>query len=180
MTHTLTCLDGTLVRQDDGSWRWSDGQPEPRIRDLSPDEWNFRCRTYGGGQCFVEVLRGVAQESELLAWVIAGARAGKYGSGKSGDHTGPLVIDERGARRMHIQPGEDPLHGNEPLPESCGPIPAVILVPIAEWDAWVKANPAGASWDVADETSILDRAYALGWRPSESYKARDTGKVYQS
>lgn len=103
MTHTLTCLSGTLIRQSDGSWRWSDGQPESRIRDLSPDEWNFRCRTYGNGQCFVEVLRRVAQQSEALAWVIAGARAGKYGSGLSGDHA-----------------------------ESRDPIPSVILVPIAD------------------------------------------------
>jgi hypothetical protein len=169
-----------LVRQEDGSWCWSDGQPEPRVRDLSPDEWNFRCRS-GNGQCYVEVLRGVAQESEALAWVIAGARAGKYRSGKSGDHTGPVIIDDNGvARRMHIQPGENPLLGHEPLPESPGPIPAVILVPVAEWDEWVRTHPAGAEWDVAHETSILDRAYALGWRPAHRYVARDTGRVFEA
>jgi hypothetical protein len=173
----ITCLNGTLIRQTDGSWKWSNGNPEPRIRDLSPDEWNFRCCTRGG-KTFVEVLRGVAQESEILGWVIGGAKSGKYESGKSGDHTGPLTIDDYGVHRMHIQNGEDPLLGNEPLPESRGPIPSVILVPVEDWDAWVKANPAGASWDLANETEILDLAYSLGWRPSESYKSRDTGKLY--
>jgi len=53
----------------------------------------------------------------------------------------------------------------------------VILVPIADWDAWVRAHPAGAAWDVADETAILSRAYALGWRPTARYVARD-GTVF--
>jgi hypothetical protein len=67
--------------------------------------------------------------------------------------------------------------GYEPLPESRGPIPAVILVPIADWDSWVAAHPAGAAWDAADEPAILDRAYALGWRPAEAYRSR-SGRVY--
>lgn len=175
----VACFNGTLVRQSRNQWQWSDGTPEPRVTDLSPDEWNFRCRSFGRGGTLVEVLKGVAIESESLAWVITGYRSGKYQGGTSGDHTGPLMIDDEGIRRMHIQPGEDPLHGNEPLPESRGPIPAVILVPVTEWDAWVRDNPAGASWDVKNETVILDKASSLGWRPSQLYTARDTGKVYQ-
>jgi hypothetical protein len=168
-TRPITCLDGTLIRESGGTWRWADGQPEPRVRDLSPSEWNFRCRTYGSGNGYVEIPRGVAQESEALAWVIAGARAGRYRSGGSGDHTGPLTLDgESGAaRRWHVQPDEDPLCGDEPLPESRGPVPAVILVPTVEWDAWVRANPVGAAWDRVDEPAILERATALGWRAAE-------------
>lgn len=175
----MSVFCGALLRADDGSWHWSDGVDEPAVRDLSPDEWNFRCRTEGGGT-YVEVIRGAAMESHALAWVVAGARAGRYRSGRSGDHTGPRVWDGDQLRPMHVQPDEDPLHGNEPLPESPGPIPSVILVPIAEWDAWAIANPAGATWYVADETRILDRAWSLGWRPREPYTARDTGRVYAS
>lgn len=169
-----TVLDGTLQRQADG-WVWRDGTPEPRVGDLSPDQWNFRCRTYGAGQTYVEVLRGVAQESDALAWVIEGARAGKYGGGVSGDHTGPMTS---AGERMHIPPGTDPLLGHEPM-TAPGPIPAVILVPIDEWDAWVRAHPAGAAWDVEHETAILERAHALGWRPAQPYTARDTGRVFR-
>lgn len=175
----FACFSGTLIRQSRNQWQWIDGTPESRVTDLSPGEWNFRCRTYGDGVTLVEVMKGAALESEALAWVLTGYRAGKYTGGKCGDHTGPLVIDDAGARRIHIQPGEDPLLGNEPLPESRGPIPAVILVPINEWDAWVHDNPAGATWLTEHETAILDKAFALGWRPREAYTARDTGKVYQ-
>jgi hypothetical protein len=91
MSWRQTCLDGTLVRRADGSWYWSDGTPEPRVTDMNPDEWNFRCRTYDGGTCYVEVLLGVAMESESLAWVVEGAQAGKYRSGCSGDHMGPFL-----------------------------------------------------------------------------------------
>lgn len=175
----MSVFSGTLQRVGPNQWQWSDGTPEPRARDLSPDEWNFRCRT-DGGKTFVEVMKGAAMESRALKWVIDGWRAGKYRAGASGDHTGPWIIDDEGLRKSHIQPGEDPLLGNEPLPESPGPIPQVILVPVEEWDAWVKANPAGASWDTRDEEAILDKAYALGWRPSEPYTSRGpTGKVYQ-
>ena len=64
-----TALAGTLIRQGKDAWRWLDGTPEPRVRDLSHDEWNFRCRTDGDRQTYVEVPRGLAQETTALAWV---------------------------------------------------------------------------------------------------------------
>lgn len=86
----MTVFDGVLRRSDAG-WIWSDGALEPRVRDLIPDVWNFRCRTRGGAT-YVEVLRGVALETPSLEWVVAGARAGRYPRGRSGDHTGPRVL----------------------------------------------------------------------------------------
>lgn len=140
------------------------------MHDLSPDQRNFRCRTDGMGQTSVEVLRGVAQEPDALQWVLSGSRSGRYRTGSSGDHTGPAAIDLDGTvRRSHIAPGEDPLQGNEPMPEQRGPIPAVILVPVAEWDAWVRQHPAGAEWDAQHEAAILEQAHRLGWRPPDGY-----------
>lgn len=161
----LAVLAGTLVRHGRDDWRWSDGTPEPRVEDLSPDEWNLRCRTYGGGETYVEVPRGLAQETASLRWVLAGARDGRYGSGRSGDHTGPLTVDHGGLRRMHVRPGSDPLLGHpaDADDELPGPIPTVVLVSITEWDAWVREHPAGAVWDRIHEPDILARAAALGW-----------------
>lgn len=165
MGESVTVLSGTLIREGSDAWRWRDGLPEPRVRDASPDEWNFRCRTYGSGRTFVEVPAGHAREFEALRWVLDGAREGRYRSGRSGDRTGPVTIREDGTpARMHIPPGTDPLRGHEPV-LAPGPIPSVILVPIEDWDAWVAANPAGAEWDKADEAAILERARELGWTP---------------
>jgi hypothetical protein len=131
---------------------------------LSPDRWNWRCRTHGDGTTYAEVLWGAAMETPALRWIVDRYRAGSYRGATSLDHTGPLMIDGAGkARRMHIEPGTDPLLGNEPLPELPGPIPRVVLVPIADWDRWVADNPAGASWDRTHEPEILDKARALGW-----------------
>lgn len=161
---TITTLGGTLVRHGRDEWRWSDGVTERRVRDLSPSrEWNFRCRTYGGGGTYVEVPRGLATETPTLAWVLERAREGRYQAGLSGDHTGPLVIDDEGLHRAHIAPGEDPLHGHEPMPEQPGPIPQIVLVPVAEWDEWAADHPVGAEWDIEDQDAILARARELGW-----------------
>lgn len=165
---TTTVFDGALERRDDGSWQWRDGAPEPRVQDLTLNQcYDFRCRTYGDGACYVEVPRGQAMEQDDLAWVLDGWRAGRYTLGLDGDRTGPRVFASD--RRAHIAPGQDPLCGHEPMPERPGPIPRVILVPIADWDA---RPPCGASWDTAHEDAILTRAYELGWRPSEPYTSR--------
>jgi hypothetical protein len=128
-------LSGALRRRNDG-WYWSDGQPEPRVRDMSIDRWNFR-RNYFGR---VEVLETVAKKEPALQWV---------------------------------------LNEGYPLIESSDGINAAYYVPVDVWDDWVaKHSPAGVKWFVRDESKILDRAYALGWRPARPYVARDTGKVY--
>jgi len=166
-----TTLAGTLIRRVDGSWHWRDGTPEPRATDLSLGRcYNFRCRTYGDGGTHVEVPRAIAQEQDDLAWVLAGWRNGRYTLGLDGDRVGPLTIRADGSvGRAHIAPGEDPLHGHEPMPEQPGPIPMVILVPIADWDT---RPPCGVSWDCEHEDDILDRAYSLGWRPADPYQSR--------
>jgi hypothetical protein len=73
------------------------------------------------------------------------------------------------------------------MPEQPGPIPRAILVPIAEWDEHWRARPYGVSWLCVHEEAILDRAYALGWRPPKPYTSRTAdaptsparaGKVY--
>src|SRR5882672_8938565 len=50
-----TALGGALQRYSDG-WRWSDGKPEPRARDMLLSEIapNFRCCKLGG-VTYVEV-----------------------------------------------------------------------------------------------------------------------------
>lgn len=159
-------LAGTLQRHDDGSWRWSDDTPEPRVHDLSRNgTYNFRVRSYGGpGQRYIEVLRQQAENEPDLQWVLAAHAVGSYRLDQSGGHMGPLVIDEDGPRRMAIRPGEDPIE-DETVPDRKGiPIPRVILVPMEDWDRWVRtAPPLGAEWDREHEADILSRARALGW-----------------
>jgi len=47
---------------------------------------------------------------------------------------------------------------------------AAILVPVADWEAWAREHPIGARWDRFDEPAVLDRAFALGWRPPTGWK----------
>lgn len=176
----ITTLSGTLIRTGRNAWQWRDGSAEPCLRDLSPDEWNFRCTKFGSGQTCVEVLRGLAQQTDALAWVIAGWSAGKYRSSASGDHTGPRIIalsrdysadgDESAqAGATTIRPGDDPLGGiGAPIR---GPIPEVILVPIPEWDSWCRDNPSGCEWPADQEIRILAKAYALGWQPPAGWRS---------
>lgn len=54
----MTTLNGTLERHTDG-WRWRDGTPEPRVRDLLLGECapNFRC-TRCGDVTYAEIPAG--------------------------------------------------------------------------------------------------------------------------
>jgi len=165
MSHTL---DGTLLRQIDGTWAWSDGTPEPRVRDMhAGDTYNYRCRTYGSGGTYVEVPLAAARREPDLTWVWTGVTAGRYGQSCSGDHTGPLQITEESVSRMRIEPGEDPLLGQEPIDHKRA-IPGVALVPIAEWDAWSRQTIVGVWWDQSHEAEILAIAGRLGWRATKS------------
>ena len=160
-------FSGTLQRHGPNDWRWSDGTLEPRVSDLSASTvYNFRCRTGGDGVTFVEVLLSAAhRERDVLGWVLEGAERGQYRQAKSGDHTGPRIMTDEGMQRMRIEPGEDPLHGNEPIVHKRA-IPAVALVPVDEWDAWAAEHPYGATWDKADEAEVFARARSLGWEES--------------
>ena len=160
--HTTTIFGGTLIRHDKNDWRWSDGTPEPRVTDLSPSaHYNFRCRTYSGAT-YVEVLLSVAHsERDVLGWVLDGVEAGTCTQDVSGDHSGPIRITDDGVERMRIEPGEDPLLGNEPIIHRRA-IPRVALVPIAKWDSWAKAHPYGATWDVDAQDDLLRIARSLG------------------
>ena len=159
----MTIFGGTLIRHGQDDWRWSDGTHEPRVYDLSPSaHFNFRCRSYSGGGTYVEVLLSIAHsERDVLGWVLDGVASGEYRQDLSGDHTGPMHITETGVERMRIEPGEDPLLGNEPIIHRRA-IPRVALVPIAEWDSWAKAHPYGATWDVEVQDDLLRIARSLG------------------
>jgi hypothetical protein len=158
-----TTLNGTLRRVGPNQWQWSDGTAEPRVTDLSSSSvYNFRCRTYANAT-YVEILLSVAhKERDVLGWILDGVAVGKYRQDMSGDHTGPLMLTDDGPTRMRIEPGEDPLRGNEPIVHKRA-IPRVALVPIAEWDAWAAENPYGASWDKGVEADIFAKARSLGW-----------------
>lgn len=160
----ITTLGGTLARRDRNEWQWSDGTPEPRVQDLSPSQhYNFRCCNRGG-KTHVEVLLSAAhREKDVLGWVLDGIATGKYRQNTSGDHTGPLMLTDDGAERIHIDPGEDPLLGNEPIVRKRS-IPRVALVPVEEWDLWAALHPYGASWSKDDEQEIFAKAASLGWR----------------
>ena len=160
-----TVFSGGLTRHGHNDWRWSDGSPEPRVTDLSASQvYNFRCRTYGSGETYIEVLLSAAhKERDVLGWVLDGVAAGSYGQDNSLDHTGPLVIGDQGISRMRVEPGEDPLLGNEPI-VSMRAIPRVALVPASEWDVWAAENPYGATWSQNDEAAIFDKARQLGWK----------------
>lgn len=145
---TASCLGGTLLRHDDGTWHWCDGTPEPRVEDLTISRaYSFRCRTYGGGGTYVEVPIGMAREEDDLSWVLDG----RYGTSYDGDRTG-RAIGPKGMGRIHIDPRTD-----EPLPT---PPPKVYLVPVEDWDA---RPPCGATWLGEHEADILAIARRLGW-----------------
>lgn len=171
----FTCLGGSLSRVAPNQWQWSDGTPEPRVTDLSPSQqYNFRCRTDGGGKTYVEVMLSVAhRERDVLGWVIAGAETGLYPQNFSGDHTGPRVLNIAD----HYADGDVPgistpdaaleISRQSVLPDGTPTkraIPRVALVSIAEWDAWARDNPYGATWPKACEPEIFAKARSLGWK----------------
>jgi hypothetical protein len=156
-----TALGGTLCRIGPDDWHWSDGTPEPRVFDLSPSvRYNFCVRD----GAFVEVFLSTAHsERALLGWVLEGVESGEYPQAESTDHTGPLMMTDEGPTRMRVEPGEDPLLGNEPIIHKRA-IPRVALVPIAVWDQWAAEHPHGATWSKDDARHIFAKARQLGWK----------------
>ena len=158
-------LGGTLIATGANTWEWIDGTPEPRVTDLSPSQhYNFRCLAVGSGETYVEVLLSAAhKERDMLGWVLTGVESGIYLQTPSGDHLGPRVVTDTGMERMRIEPGEDPLHGNEPIIHKRS-VPRVALVPISDWDTWSADHPYGATWDSQHQDDIFAKARTLGWR----------------
>ncbi len=76
MAETFSALGGLLVRGDDG-WRWRDGSPEPRVRDLTAAEaFQFpRVRSVdprtGVAAGYVAIPRtALAEDADLLGAVV--------------------------------------------------------------------------------------------------------------
>lgn len=134
-------LGGALLRDERG-WHWSDGAREPRVRDL-PVAAVHNYRIQGG---HVQVPMGRAREEAELGWVREGLADGRYHRGQDVD---------AGLRRHELAGSEDHrVSGRD-----------AVYVPIEDWDRWARNVVLGATWDLADETAILDRARALGWTP---------------
>lgn len=146
---TATAFGGHLQRNIIGQWAWSDGTPEPRVRDLRhQDCFNFRCRT-DGEQVYVEVPK--KQATGDLEWV----RAGGYDVEHSGDHEGMRVLHEDGrTTRGYMDPESGETTGARVIPQ-------VYLVPSEIWDKWAY-QCIGAQWMKSDEPAIFEKARSLG------------------
>lgn len=144
MTITLpaiTELDGTLRRGTKG-WYWSDGLFEPRVRDLRLEELAppWRC-VRRGTYAWVEIptdWRFQVRDEELERAVTELVR--DYATiGSIRDQGAASAVGERGQLRSGYR------------------------VPIKAWQL-IMQQPVGATWNVADDAAIRDRARRLGWR----------------
>lgn len=146
MTVISTVLDGTLQRHAD-SWRWRDGAPEPRVRDMlvADNAPNFR------------VSRGMVE-------IPRDWRSSRYWPTGQGRHrVDPQAAEEITRLIQDIgQPGA--VYADAPDQATH----QGYLIPVAQWDAAMR-EPCGVWWDAQDEAAILDRAYALGWSPPPGY-----------
>lgn len=130
----MRALSGALVRLDSGAWQWSDGTPEPRVRDMTIGSLapSFRCRTYGDGSCYVELpsnWRRLVSDNDASAAIAS------------------LVRDAKSARIFAEPSRPDGVAGSR----------AGYLLPIAAWDA-AMAAVVGCWWDKDQESDILARA----------------------
>lgn len=141
-----TVFAGALLRYKDG-WRWRDGHPEPRVRDMLLRDVApaFRFARYGTRIC-VEIP---------AAW-----RDARYWPENRVDPRAAAIIEAllRGhGERMAISgDGLEALLGKQPQKIDGW------IVALARWEATMSAL-CGASWDKRDEGAILARACALGW-----------------
>lgn len=140
-----TALGGTLLRWAKDTWAWSDHTPAPHVKDMTLSwYYNFRCRTDGTGQTWVEVPVEQAKNDADLQWCIGRG----YMVRQSGDDAGERRLHESG-RMTRLTARE----GGKAIRD-------VYLVPAEEWDA---RPPCGAKWDAADEAAILAKATSLGY-----------------
>lgn len=136
-----TALGATLIRWAGNTWAWSDNSPAPEVKDVKPS-WYYNFRVQGG---YVEVPAKSAKTEVELAWVLSG----EYQTGLSGDHYGSRVRHQDGRETRQSETGKA--------------IPAVYLVPVADWDQWDAETSIGARWEKADEAAIFAKAKSLGW-----------------
>lgn len=140
-------LGGTIERYSDG-WKWRDGQPEPRIRDmmLADVAPNFRC-CRRGNVTYVEIP---------ASW-----RSRRYWPNGRIDTQAAAEIE----KLLH-EAGERSAIYAEGLAEQLDDHRLSIdgwLVDVAQWDAVMREH-CGCWWDKECESEILDRARELGWR----------------
>lgn len=164
-TTISTALGGTLHRTPDG-WQWSDGTPEPRVRDLALADVapNFRCATFGDG-AYIEIPRrwrdarywpGGRLDDEAVAAIAA-------------------LLDEGGVRAPIFCEGLAEALDDHRLTADGYRVPAAL------WDA-AMLEPCGCSWDRAHEAEILGKAEAIrtGWSATGPAPAADRGGAQPS
>lgn len=139
-------LGGTLQRYADG-WRWSDGTPEPRVRDMlfSHNAPNFRCCNRGG-VTYVEIP---ARWREPRYW--PGGRVDTQAANEI-----DALLREAGKRSpIYLEGLAEALDDHRITGDGW-------MVDVAQWDA-VMREPCGCWWDKEHEADILARARSLGW-----------------
>jgi hypothetical protein len=146
MTVVSTTLGGTLARYPDG-WRWRDGTPEPRCRDMALADIapNFRCCTVAG-VAYVEIPR---RYRDARYWprgrVDDDAAAAIAALLAEGGERAPIYAEVWAERTDEHRLTVDGYR-----------------VPVALWDAAMR-EPCGCWWDAEHEADILARARSLGW-----------------
>lgn len=136
----ITDLGGAL-RRDARGWKWQDGEPEPRVRDLRLEEiapaWT---RVQRGGLAWVEIptdWRSSVEHEELIRAVTELVR--DYASiGPIDDIGAAAAVGRRGHRRSGYR------------------------VPLRAWRMLME-QPIGATWDGDDDEAIRARARELGY-----------------
>jgi hypothetical protein len=140
-----TALAGTLQRGIDG-WHWSDGTPEPRVRDMRLRDIapNFRCARRG---------------SVVYVEIPAGWRSARYWPAGRIDIQAAREIEgllrDAGKQAPIFAEGLAEVLDDHRLTTDGW------LVDIAQWDA-VMSEACGVWWDSQYEANIHDRAAALG------------------
>lgn len=147
----MTALGGALVRHADGGWTWCDGEPEPRVSDLTLRDFapNFRCVPYGSGTV-VEIPHD---------W-----RAAKYWPAGRVDNDAVDAIEEMIAHHT-CEPSPIYAEGLAEMLDDHRLRKSGYMVPLASWDG-LMADVVGVTWPREHEADILARAESLRQAPT--------------